>query len=83
MNPRTEPTAIESTLAERVQELEEEKRGLLWACQEALEFAQQYEDVRDGSDGTPQPNAAMSLCSTLRDLLAKHPTPQSQPTENA
>ena len=43
---------------------------MLAALLEALEFAEQQEDVIDGNDG-PQANAAMTLAQTLRDVIAK------------
>lgn len=44
---------------------------LIALLSDALEFAEGYEDVTDRSDGTVQANAAMSLCSKLRDALEK------------
>ena len=34
---------------------------------EVLDFLEQYEDMRDGPDGQPQPNSAMRLLSELRE----------------
>jgi hypothetical protein len=47
---------------------------LIAALEEALEFVEQQEDVCDGPDGQPQPNAAMLLAQTLRAALSCAPT---------
>lgn len=39
------------------------------ACEEALEFVQDQEDVVDGSYGEQRPNAAMTVAATLRNAL--------------
>jgi hypothetical protein len=44
---------------------------LLAALEEALEFAEDQEDVVDGPDGMPQANDAMRLAQTLRDAIFK------------
>jgi hypothetical protein len=44
---------------------------VLEALQEALEFVEGYEDVKDGAYGEPQPNRAMTLASMLRETIAK------------
>lgn len=38
---------------------------------DALDYLAPYEDVRDGSDGRQLPNAAMSLATDIRDVIAK------------
>lgn len=44
---------------------------MLEALEDALEFTEGQEDVTDGPDGQMQANAAMTLCTTLRDVIAK------------
>jgi hypothetical protein len=44
---------------------------LLEALSDALEFVADQEDVRDGHDGQPVPNKAMSLASDIRAAIAK------------
>jgi hypothetical protein len=44
---------------------------LLEACNEALEFAEDQEDVLDGSYGQPEPNRAMQVATMLRAAIAK------------
>lgn len=44
---------------------------LLAACEEALEFAEDQEDVVDGDYGEQKPNRAMQLASMLRAAIAK------------
>jgi hypothetical protein len=38
---------------------------------EALEFAEDYEDVRDGPYGTQLPNKAMTLCTSIREAIER------------
>jgi hypothetical protein len=44
---------------------------LLGACNEALEFAEDQEDVVDGDYGQPKPNRAMQVATMLRAAIAK------------
>lgn len=44
---------------------------LLAACEEALEYIADQEDVVDGDYGQPKPNRAMNLAQALRDAIAK------------
>jgi len=44
-------------------------RHLLGAVEAALDYIEEYEDIVDGYDGRPQPNAAMSLANTLRAVI--------------
>jgi len=44
---------------------------LMAAVEEALEFAEDQEDVVDGDYGFPAPNRAMLLAQSLRAALAK------------
>jgi hypothetical protein len=44
---------------------------LLNACDEALDFAEDQEDVVDGDYGQPKPNRAMQVATMLRAAIAK------------
>jgi len=44
---------------------------MLTALHEALEFAEDQEDVIDGPDGEPQANKAMRLAQMLREVIGK------------
>jgi DNA-binding CsgD family transcriptional regulator len=41
------------------------------ACEAALEYAEDREDIDDGADGTPRANAAMQLATKLREAIAQ------------
>jgi hypothetical protein len=71
-----EPTAIEATLAERVQQLEDEKRELVEALAHLVERIDLIGGIGEYKGGQP------FVLKAARALLAKH-TPPSQPTEKA
>lgn len=51
------------------------------ALRDALDYFEQREDTRDGSDGRPLPNEEMNLARTIRVALASEPPPRiPQPT---
>lgn len=83
---REDVHSLAAALVERIHELERKVEDLnemvhqplvksapelLAAVEEALEFAEGYEDVVDGSYGEPRPNRAMSVAQTLRAAIAK------------
>lgn len=51
--------------------LQAENEALRERLLDALEYFEDREDVRDGPNGEPLPNAEMSMAQAIRDVLTK------------
>ena len=60
---------ISKELMQSAETAERRIKVLEAALQEALEFVESQEDVRDGSDGKQLPNRAMQVAMTIRTAL--------------
>ena len=58
-------------LEHAINQLLAERKELLAVAYEALEFAEDQEDVIDGDYGQPQANRAMVLAQSLRAAISK------------
>lgn len=66
--------ALESALSEkdsRIFDLVVRRSALTNWLTDALEFIEDFADVKDGRDGRPRPNRAMSLAQEARRLLGR------------
>lgn len=57
--------------ADEIERLRASNADLMAALDEAAEALERYSDVRDGPDGQPVPNAAMTALETVRAAIAK------------
>ena len=73
MNPVYVSTEVQAFigLEHAINQLLAERKELLAVAYEALEFAEDQEDVIDGDYGQPQANRAMVLAQSLRAAIHK------------
>jgi hypothetical protein len=60
-----------SDVGGEIARLRVQRDALQAAVEEALEYFEDREDVRDGSYGEPMPNTEMTMAQSMRAALAK------------
>jgi predicted nuclease with TOPRIM domain len=70
-NAKAELEAEVETLREEVKNLIDEKAKLRDALEEVLEWARDNQDVVDGDDGQPQPDAVMRIGNMVEEALGR------------